>query len=152
MKKTLSVFAAALVIGGVAAGASAQTGATDQATTARLSGAAGQVTVDRGEGFVQTDASTILRSGDVVRTSSATQVVFADGCSLPLAAGAAFTIPVVSPCAAGVGAGAATTTASAGGLIPVSATGLAVGGLAAGGLVAVVAIAADDDDDAPISR
>lgn len=162
MKKSLSVAAAALAVAAVSAGASAQSGAPAQAPTARLSGAAGQVTVDRGQGFVVSDAASILRAGDVVRTSAATQVVFADGCSLPIAAGQAFTVPSVSPCAAQVAGGgqavetgagaAATTSASAGGLAAIGPTGVLVGGLAAGGLVAVVAAAADDDDDAPISR
>lgn len=161
MKKSLSVVAAALAVAAVSAGASAQSGVSAQTPTARLSGAAGQVMVDRGQGFVSSDAASILRAGDVVRTSAATQVVFADGCALPIAAGQAFTVPSVSPCAAQVagggqavetGAGVAAGSASAGGLAAISTTGLVVGGLAAGGLVAVVATVADDDEDEPISR
>jgi len=160
MMKSLSVAAAALAVAAVSAGASAQSGASAQTPTARLSGAAGQVTVDRGQGFVSSDAASILRAGDVVRTSAATQVVFADGCALPIAAGQAFTVPSVSPCAAQVagggqaetGAGVAAGSASAGGLAAISTTGLVVGGLAASVLVGVVATVADDDEDEPISR
>lgn len=152
MKKSLSVVAA-VVVSTAAVAASAQSDAAAQAPNARLAGSAGQVTVDRGQGFVASDASTALRAGEVVRTTSATQIVFADGCSIPLAAGQALTIPSVSPCAAGAGAGSgAVTSASTGAFAPIGGTGVVVGGLAAGGLVAVVATAADDDDDAPISR
>lgn len=75
--------------------------ADDQATQASLLGIEGTVLVNTGERFVNTRQDTVLATGDrvLLMNEASAQLLFADGCDVPLQAESMVTIGEVSPCA-----------------------------------------------------
>ncbi len=78
-----------------------------QVQAATLSGVQGSVMVNPGDGYYLTTGPTTLKPGDLVMLNpgGAAQLLFADGCHVPLQVGAVFTVGANSPCAAQFGQG-----------------------------------------------
>ncbi|QBQ47213.1 hypothetical protein [Brevundimonas naejangsanensis] len=173
MKKLIGVAAvAALAMGGVAIAAGAAP--VSKAPVARVSADDGQVMVDRGGGFVAAGSKTFVSAGDQVRLASSGDMVFADGCSVQVAAKEAFTVAAASPCFAGLtkaafvqqqAAPAASSSAAGASTSGAAAAGGASAGIGAAAIttpvvvaasvgvlaVAGVVAAAQDDNDDPVS-
>lgn len=146
IKHTLAAAVAGLMFAGASSLATAQDATASLAT---LSKADGKVMVDKGTGYVSATANTPLNQGDRVITlgGAGAEIVFADGCRAQLQEnnmmvisaeqGCKAAIAKVTPGAAGTGAGAGTPPGQIAG--PLVAAGIVIG------------VAANWDDDAPIS-
>lgn len=127
--------------------------------------------VNRGEGFIEAGSNAFVSAGDQVRLASAGDMVFADGCSVQVAAKEAFTVAAASPCFAGltkaafvqVQPAATGATTTAGGVSTTAAAGGASAGIGAAaiatptviaasiGALAVAGVVVAQDDDKPVS-
>ncbi len=109
-----------------------------QASAATVQPTAGQVYVDRGQGYVPVSGPTTVKPGDVVMVTAggSAQVIYKDACAQAVSVGSVVVVAAVPPCAANAPGGVDYT--------------LIVGGvLVAGGIGAAIALSGDDDK--PIS-
>jgi hypothetical protein len=115
------------------------------ARAATLEGLQGVVLVDRGGGFSIVNGPTQLKPGDsvIANPGGTAQIVYADGCRVPVNPGDVVATLQQSPCAGG---NTQAPAASEGGSINTTTwlVGGAVVGLGAG---AAVLLLSDDDDD-----
>ena len=160
--KRLAALAAvsAIAISGVAVAANAARTEAEVVSVpvARIAASDGLVQVDRGEGFADAGVVATLRPGELALTSSASELVYADGCTVTVAAMEPIEVLAASPCMqdsmlhraslqteGGAGAGGF-------GSAMAGSTGLLVGGVFVVTAIIVGSNIGDgDDEDPPIS-
>lgn len=111
-------------------------------SAATVTSIAGQVSVNRGTGFLPLTDGAEVAAGEriTVPPGGAARVVFSATCTLSLPAGQTFTVPAEVPCTAG------------GGIDPgLVAAGLVVVGGAAATIIGVSTINSDDGSETPVS-
>ena len=122
------------------------------AEAATLEGLQGVVLVDRGGGFSIVDGPAQLQPGDYViaNPGGSAQIVYADGCRIPVKPGDVGATLQQSPCAGGGAQAPGARQESASGAFSYS-TLLVGGGVTALGTGAAVLLLSGDDDDNPAS-
>ena len=81
-----------------------------QCFSASVAPVKGQLSINAGAGFKNIKATTSVKAGDMIMAgpSGKAELVYDDGCLMPVEAGAVVTVSAVSPCKAGTSAGAGT--------------------------------------------
>ena len=112
---------------------------------ATLDAIQGGVFVNHGDGYHAVGGTTELSPGDQVMANGggSAQIVYPDGCKIPLGAGQVIAIGAKSPCTT-IETGSVSDPTSSGGI---DGHTLLIGGVVVGGAVAAAVLLSDDDDD-----